>query len=274
MKLLVIGDLHYPYEHRFFHFQKLLTREKPEVALLCGDILNYFSLINLDVFLNEFHKISSAQLVAVMGNHDFWQTNIHRQAAKTSWYTIYQYDRLLREHGDLLLWKNPYIIDDIGFTGVPGWFDFSFAPWDLGFTREDFEIGVYNNSVWGDAVYTNFLMSHEDATKVHVMLLNRQLEEILKKNLEFVIVLLHFVPLREFVPVHEKPKNELFWNAYYGSKLLGDTIFKFKSIVSYVFFGHLSPKYLTRKRIIKNGIPFESVDVTEDINHSKLLVLD
>jgi len=273
MKLLVVGDLHYPYEFRFFQFKKLLERENPDLILICGDILNYFSLIHLDVFLNEIHKVSAAQLIAVMGNHDFWRVRKDDLATGTSWSNIYQYHRLLQEHGDILLWKNPYILDELGIVGVPGWFDFSFAPWSLGFTREDFERGVYNNSIWNDMLYTSFLMSSEEVTKLHITLLNRQLLDVTREDLNTVIVLLHFVPLKEFVPVQEKDKNELFWNAYYGSQQLGETILAYKDIISYVFFGHLSPRYLTQKKIIKEGIPFESVDITENINDSAILIL-
>ena len=149
------------------------------------------------------------------------------------------YRRIFEKYDAHLLWNEPYYGDSFTIVGVPGWYDFSFAPFELGFTREDFLKGYYGGYQWMDILYTDFRMSPEEVTLRNADMLKRQLERA--KNP--VIVLLHFVPLRDFLLYTGNPEND-FWNAYGGSKIFGEIILGSNKNIKYVFFGHVDYKRL------------------------------
>jgi len=190
---LVLGDLHFPYEYRFYQFKRLLRDTNPDLILFCGDIINVGKKELLEKFLEETHKVSDAKIIAVMGNHDFWlPRDTYIPPSRTSWYNILIFQRVFKKFGDILLWKDPFIFEDIGFVGVPGWFDFTFAPWHLGFKLMDFMYGFYDNMIWNDTQFVDFRMSPMKATKIHIHMLKRQLDKIvsegLKKSLFYYIL--------------------------------------------------------------------------------------
>jgi len=133
LKILACGDIHYPREEAlFFNFLRFIEKEKPDLIILCGDILNYANIHNLDKFLRKIHRRAKTRIVAVMGNHDFWIIRKNRKTGE-SWGLIAAYSKALCKYGDILLWDKPYIHDDFIIVGIPGWYDFSYAPFELGF---------------------------------------------------------------------------------------------------------------------------------------------
>lgn len=237
MHLLILGDLHYPREsHLFNRFISNLSRENYDWILLCGDILNYGNSELLKKFLRKVHKSTSARIVAVMGNHDFWLSNNELRKKKTSWESISKYERIFNIFGDILLWEKPYVLEDlnIGIAGVPGWYDFSFANKKLGIDEEYYLKGHLHDMQWYDTVFTRFCMPPEEVTKINLKNLRTQLNRLRTYGVKDTIVLLHFIPLYNFIKVTDDLKDD-FWNAYYGSAALGKEIFNFKDIVSKVF---------------------------------------
>ena len=270
MRLIALGDLHYPREGKlFYQFLNVIEKEDLDLILLCGDILNYGNAQYLRDFLSKVHRRTSAKILAVMGNHDFWLSKSMIKKGLTSWHLIEIYDKILREYNDILLWDKEFVIDDIGFAGVPGWYDYSFAPWSFRMNRWVLDSGYYMGYQWNDFIYTKFNMKVEDILKIHLKKLRAQLNRLKMAEVKRVIVLLHFVPLREFVLTRNSPED--FWNAYLGSEKLGLEILKYGDIVRYVFFGHTDRRNLARDIVEKNGIFFINVDVSHNLEHMFVL---
>ncbi len=127
MRILFIGDIHYPREGELF--SKFLD-------LISSDDFDYIVI----------HKKSSAKVIAVMGNHDFWLSNTAKKRGHSSWDLIHIYRSIFRSFRDFLLWDRIYVVDDIAFVGVPGWYDYRFAAWHLGINRKMLDQGYYLGS--------------------------------------------------------------------------------------------------------------------------------
>jgi len=57
MKILALGDIHYPREATiFFNFLNVVEKENPNMILLCGDIINYGNPFYLEKFLLKLRK--------------------------------------------------------------------------------------------------------------------------------------------------------------------------------------------------------------------------
>ncbi len=267
MKLLIIGDIHYPREPGIFiKLLNLIEETSPDILAICGDIINFANKHWLRKFFRKIHRRKkNLKVVAVMGNHDFWLSKSAMRRGMTSWDLVDVYSETFEEFGDFLLWDSPFM-EEVEIVGVPGWYDYSFAPWHLGFKKKDFDRGVIDNWIWNDVVYTKFNMSNEEVLKENLKHLEKQLTLAHSNK---VIVLLHFVPLRDFVRfTNDRFKD--FWTAYYGSDKLAVPIIQ-SNKVKYVFFGHISIKHLLSKRVFKNGILFESVDISDDISNHVIL---
>ncbi len=266
MKIIVLGDLHYPREGKLFHqFLDLIKKENIDLILLCGDILNYGNVQYLRVFLSKIHKRTEAKIIAVMGNHDFWLSKNMIRRGLNSWNLIDVYRGVFKEYGDFPLWDKELIVDDIGFAGVPGWYDYSFADWKFRMNRYILDSGYYMGYQWNDFIFTRFNMKVEDILEIHLKNLRNQLDRLRKSNVEKVVVLLHFVPLREFIKIRNIKED--FWNAYLGSEKLGSEILKYSDIVRYVFFGHTDKRNLSRKALRVNWIYFINVDVSHNLSN-------
>lgn len=271
MIALVAGDIHYPREsYLFAQMLDLIKKTDFDYILLCGDILNYGNIQLLRNFLKKIHKYYKSKIIAVMGNHDFWLSKNAKRSGYTSWDLIDRYNRIFRSFGDYLLWKHEYIDRSIGFAGVPGWYDYSFAPWHLGITRKMLDSGFYNGMFWNDFQYTKFNAKVEEILEPNLINLRKQFESLRNHKIKKVIVLLHFVPLEDFI-IKDSSKKELFWNAYIGSRKLGDLILEYKDIVRYVFFGHVDVRFLTKKATIKEGVHFINVDVSNNFEECYIL---
>jgi len=270
MRILVFGDIHYPREGKLFgELLKLLTKEDFDYLAICGDIINFGNAEYLRKFLSIIHKRTQAKIIAVMGNHDFWLSKTAKKRGYTSWDLIKIYQRVFREFNDILLWDREYLVNDVGFVGVPGWYDYSFAAWHLGINRKILDQGYYGGYQWNDFVYTRFNMRVEEILERNLIKLEKQLNRIRNNNIRKVIVLLHFVPLREFIMIRNNPED--FWNAYLGSYKLGELIRKYKERVKYVFFGHVDPRSLSAREKVIDGIHFINVDISDGLENIFIL---
>jgi len=270
MRVLVFGDIHYPREGELLYkLLKLLTKEDFDYLAICGDIINVGNSEYLRKFLTIIHEKTKAKIIAVMGNHDFWLSKTAKKRGYTSWDLIEIYQRVFRAFDDILLWDREYLVNKIGFVGVPGWYDYSFAAWHLRINRRVLDQGFYMGYQWNDFVYTRFNMRVEEILERHLVKLERQLNRIKNHRLKSVIVLLHFVPLREFIVIRNNMED--FWNAYLGSHKIGDLIREYKAYVKYVFFGHVDPRFLSAREITIDGIRFINVDISHGLENIYVL---
>lgn len=270
MRILIFGDIHYPREGELLgKLLHLLDKEDFDFLAICGDIINFGNAEYLRKFLFILHKRTQARIIAVMGNHDFWLSKKAMKSGYVSWDLIKIYQRVFREFDDVLLWDREYFIDGIGFAGVPGWYDYSFATWHLRMNRSVLDQGYYMGFQWNDFVYTRFNMRVEEILEINLIKLEKQLSRLRDRKAKKVIVLLHFVPLKEFIVIRNNMED--FWNAYLGSHKLGDLIRKYKDCVKYVFFGHVDPRFLSAREKVIDGIRFINVDISHQLENIFIL---
>jgi len=270
MRILVFGDIHYPREGELLNeLLKLLAKEDFDYLAICGDIINFGNAEYLRKFLSIIHKRTEAKIIAVMGNHDFWLSKTAKKRGYTSWDLIKIYQQVFREFNDVLLWDKEYVVNKIGFVGVPGWYDYSFAAWHLRINRRVLDQGYYMGYQWNDAIYTRFDMRVEEILERNLIKLEKQLNNVRDIRAKRVIVLLHFVPLREFIVIRNNMED--FWNAYLGSYKLGELIRKYKEYVNYVFFGHTDPRFLSAREKVIDGIRFINVDISDGLENIFIL---
>ena len=269
IRIGVLGDLHYPRESQlFYELLRILKRYDFDFLFLCGDTVNYANMFYLEKLVKKIVDRGRVRIVGVMGNHDFWLPESLRRRGFTSLDIIPMYSRVLRIYGGFLLWDSIYETEEFVVVGVPGWYDFSFAPKNLNFTRDDYLRGWFFGFQWNDMLYTKFGFPPEKFVEINVERLRQQLDYATRLHKK-IFVLLHFVPIRDFLRYSGDPED--VWNAYAGSQKLGEVILEYGDRISTVFFGHFTYKKLKAKKILRSGIEFINVDASQGIEAMEII---
>lgn len=204
---------------------------KDDVLLLLGDYGNTLEMIG--VALNLFSSFPG-QKIAVIGNHDLWDKTVP---------TVERYKQvqfLIQFYGFHSLDESELRLENIGFAGGVGWYDYSFREDSLGIPMEAYKTKTFpgvQKPKWNDSVYCNWGMSDEEVTEVQLQQLRGQLERL--RDIP-VIVGLHHVPTKEllFHPRFLVSKDWQFTNAFLGSQRFAELIEEFSN-VKMVFCGHI-----------------------------------
>jgi len=117
-------------------------------------------------------------------------------------------------------------------------------------------------------LYTKLSFPLEKFVEINVERLRQQLDyatRLYKK----IFVLLHFVPIRDFLRYNGD--REDVWNTYAGSQKLGEVILEYGDRISTVFFGHFTYRKLKAKKIRRGGIEFISVDASQGIEAMEII---
>ncbi len=212
-------------------------------------LINAIKAADLDVFvlagditpkLSEFYEIlsefSKAELAChklfVPGNHDIWVT---KDANMTSEQKCGVISEICQDHGFYSLNDAPYIVEDIGFCGTIGWYDYSFASDRYDFSAEQYADKQLMGSVWSDKFYAKWEDTDENIAHRFEANLEKQITS-LKNKVKRIIAITHHVPYRECIQY----RGELPWDyfsAFMGSEGLG-TICQREPLVTHVLFGH------------------------------------
>jgi len=269
IRIGVLGDLHYPREGKlFYELLKVLKHNDFDFLFLCGDIVNYANMFYLEKLIKKIVSVGRVRIIGVMGNHDFWLSKNLWRKGFTSLDLIPMYSRVLGIHGGSLLWDSIYETEEFVVVGVPGWYDFSFAPHSLNFTRDDYLKGWFFGFQWNDMLYVKFDFPPEKFVEMNIVKLKQQLDHAVRLH-KRIFVLLHFVPIKDFLR-YSGDRDDV-WNAYAGSQRLGEVILEYGSRISKVFFGHFTYKKLRAKKILRGGIEFISVDVSHGMEAMEII---
>ena len=261
MRILATSDLHYT-DHmgRAVKLAEAARRVKFDILIIAGDIAsgnpNHYRHV-----LPLFGRLSQPKL-AVFGNHDLWVSPEDGDSLK-------QFDILtpvFEAFGFSVLDSAPAIIDNVGFVGNVGWYDYSFrrtnpafAPyvlvlrqdgsvcrWDemtdadyatkrltyIDLRRSTAQLGnpkaVIGRSQWLDWRFVKLPYSDTEFTKICAQRLQRDIERIHDSVSEIVCVT-HHVPFAELVVVKDEPGWD-FANAFVGSALLGQVMLPYPKV--------------------------------------------
>lgn len=123
MRLCALADLHYPrYGHDWYQaVVRVVLEADAEVLVVAGDAAagREGALEDCLRLFEAFHGVK----LFVPGNHDLWQDPDRAD-------TRGQYHHVLRDRSEAAgfhyLPSAPLIVDDVGFVGSLGWYDYSF----------------------------------------------------------------------------------------------------------------------------------------------------
>ncbi len=256
MKIGAISDMHLP-GRRTLDFLKM-SKNIPEldVLIIAGDISINYDFV--DKALEYIKNIPARYKLIIPGNHDISQKNkktktilnFFQQKEKTIQDLYNTIRQKFKQNGFHMLDKNPLIIDNIGFIGNIGWYDYSFK------IESDIEFIVNNKrkklSDFTQLNYKEKQVKYKGSTytwpdKNNITLndtifLNdcvNQLESDIKKiskDTNNIVTVLHHLPFEDNLLKSDDPFIQ-FASTYMGSKQLGNLIKKYKQIKT-VIHGH------------------------------------
>jgi hypothetical protein len=176
----------------------------------------------------------------IPGNHDLWVTKSAARKYRDSWYKYTSaIPEICREHAFTCLATDPVVIEEVGFVGSVGWFDFSLRDprLDSIFRTKHLELGVFSDPrfptvVWNDMREAHWLRDpnasdwrtrREELRAPEVFervldLFREKVDEVLDRAKELVAVV-HTTPFGACVKKGETPDP---FNAYGGSERLGE----------------------------------------------------
>ena len=203
-----------------------------DVFVLAGDITP--KLTEFYEILAEFNKANlTCHKLFVPGNHDIWVSN---QANMTSEQKCRVIAEICRDNNFHPINTNTQIIENVGFCGTIGWYDYTYASDKYDFTQEQYAEKELMGTVWSDKRYVNWTETDPEVAHRFEKELEQQIAS-LKNKVQRIIVVTHHVPFRECI----RYRGELPWDyfrAFYGSVGLGEICLK-EPLISHVLFGHI-----------------------------------
>jgi hypothetical protein len=257
MRLLVTADLHYNHPKSRAVADELIdemNRAGGDVLLLVGDTA-IADGDSLEHCLGRFDF--AGPKLFVPGNHELWTTGDDSYEIFTS-----ILPRRVREMGWHWLQGEPFRLEGgrVGFAGSVGWYDYSFAPTELGIHRPFYEhkispgaaerfgeyAGLFERrddippaarevvARWNDAKFVKLHRSDDAFLAELLDGLRTQLESL--RDVPQVIAAVHHLPFRELLP---PPRNAQwdFAKAFLGSPRIGELLSEFTNVRD-VYCGH------------------------------------
>jgi putative phosphoesterase len=264
MKLAASCDIHYDLLHfeesrrDFELFLESLISEKADVLILAGDIVG-LGWSKLKECLDLFQP-AAPQRMMVFGNHDYWCGD------KNSLHHLNRLEKIIEESGFFLLDKAPVKLNDVGFAGNCGWYDYSLAsvpaPSGAAYERKEF----FGHIVWNDANFIELNMSDREYTEILINKLEKDITS-LENQVDSIITVTHHLAFREMLT--EKP-GDIVWtfnNAFMGSHKLGAMLLLHPK-VNYHICGHShNPRRVKKGRL-------ESINPGSTYTHKRYIILD
>ncbi len=128
----------------------------PDVLVVAGDAGN--TLDALEETLSCFERIDAVKFF-VPGNHDVWIETEERELVGSRVKYADRIPAVCRRSGFHDLGQEPVVLEDIGFVGSLGWYDYSFADRRLGLAEDDYWRGRYGDEIWWDKKMTYWVPS-------------------------------------------------------------------------------------------------------------------
>ena len=259
----------------------VLNEKKPDILICAGDVTPNTEL--LQKTLKEItEEINSEYYLFVPGNHDIWYKS-PADDTKSSTSSLDKYIRVLPEVCDRAgfhyLPQNPLSIENKGFLGTCGWYDYTYRDPTL---DEDISMKNYEDKAlgaigWNDVVYADWKMSDPEVCEWMLENLESGYQQLQRKGVIDMMLIMHHVPYRQFVTY----KDEIQWDfcsAFMGTQKFGDWACSHQ--ISSIIFGHTHSRHQgkvgeTSVHCNPIGLLFEAneLNVTKFIQN-RLIILD
>ncbi|MDB5327674.1 MAG: metallophosphoesterase [Phycisphaerales bacterium] len=252
MKLVVTADLHF--NHRSGRAAadaavEEINRTPGDVLLIVGDT----AAGDGDMLERSLAGIIfSGPKLFLAGNHELWTASGDSYALFTE-----EMPRRVRSAGWQWLETDPFEADGVAIVGSIGWYDYAFAPPDLGIPRRFYEAKISPGAAgrlsehaallgddvpasardivvrWNDGRHISLGRSDESFLDECLSNLRRSLTIVTASK---VLAAVHHVPFAELMPPRRAPTFD-FVRAFFGSPRLGEQLAG-DLRVSHVLCGH------------------------------------
>lgn len=216
--------------------------ENADAIIIVGDVTNYGDLNHLKEALVLVKGLFIDRPVLVIpGNHDVYVTPGENTDSLRK---LELFNEAVETLGCIPLMKKPFILDNIGFVGSIGWYDYSFAPEYLKLSIEDFKTKAFGLTVWADREYVKLPTGDEEFTLMLIDRFEKDIEKIYNA-VDRIVAVLHHVPFRQLV---EYRQHEIwdYFSTFMGSESFGNTIKKYNDKIKLVVYGHQHGGVVTR----------------------------
>jgi Icc-related predicted phosphoesterase len=262
MKIFAIADIHIEgkNKNKAYQLPDIISKKnynKNDVLVIAGDISPFIG--SFHKYLSLFKKIQINKLF-VAGNHDIW---VNKEGdSKHKYYT--QLKEAVLDAGFCYLDSNPIIINQIGFIGNIGWYDYSFKQNNLylldncNFIRcknnqiikwDDLNDEDYSEKIlcsinngkyqiftsWNDRIYINWEYRDKEFADICYNKIKDDFD-LIDPYAKEIVFISHHIHFYECIVQKKIPEWD-FNNAFMGCKVIGDLI-KTNQKVSKIIFGH------------------------------------
>jgi 3',5'-cyclic AMP phosphodiesterase CpdA len=259
MRLLVTADLHFNHPRSRPLAADLIARMNRaggDVLLLVGDT----AVADGDALEQCLSRFDFAgPKLFVPGNHELWTTG------EVDSYELLQtvLPRRVRELGWHWLQSDPFQVDNVGFVGTIGWYDYSLAPAYLDIPRRFYEHKTSPGAAerfpeqyghlfesaddippsareifarWNDARFVRLGGRSDEQFLAELLEALRGQLDLLRGAAARVIAAVHHLPFRELLP---PPRNAQwdFAKAFLGSPRIGELLLAYSNVTD-VYCGH------------------------------------
>ena len=217
------------------HLADVIRRAELDVFVICGDVSP--SIYSFYETLSAFRDLDCKKLF-VAGNHDIWVLNSKDNINSHQKYTLIT--KICEEHGFHHLGDSPVIVENIGFCGTIGWYDYSYKSDKFSIPDRNYVRKIFHGSVWNDVNFARWKASDTEIAGQFENDLQKQIDSV-RDRVSSIIVVMHHVPFKECVVY----RNELPWDffsAFMGSVGLGEICLK-EPLVTYTLFGHTHAEF-------------------------------
>jgi Calcineurin-like phosphoesterase len=236
MRLVFTSDLHVEYHMDVVGLVAERARDlAPDVLVLAGDVCP--DLRRLERSLRIIVEAAGAPVLYLAGNHELWCGGPNGSGPDSRERYLVALPRLTRRAGAMYLGVEPRVIDDVGFVGVTGWYDYSLQDPSLAHlvSPEDYEGKRARGLRCVDGHQMHWPgpdgtpLSDEDLCDTMCTLLRQQLDDAAGRCGR-VVVVTHMLPSRALLtapgaapdrPAEERSEEARLLDAFMGSARLG-----------------------------------------------------
>jgi predicted phosphodiesterase len=266
MRLLVTADLHYNHPRSRGLADDLIeqmNRAGGDVLLLIGDTAA-FDGHDLETCLAKFHF--SGPKLFVAGNHELWTHG------EDSYHNLrVELPARVRNAGWHWLQGEPFVSREVAIVGNVGWYDYSFAPPELGIPHRFYAAKVSPGAAevlpehrslleepddvpharqiiarWNDGKFVKLHRTDEEFLGELLAEMRSHLDSV--RSVPQVIAAIHHLPFAELLP----PRRNMQWDfarAYLGCARIGDLLLRYPNVTK-LFCGHSHAPMQARLRHI------------------------
>lgn len=249
MRVLATSDLHYDVHRSRSSAAQLageLVKAGGDVLILAGDTAGVE--IERHAECLELFSEFSGQKLLVPGNHCIWV-----RGCESSWDKYWNVlPQLAEEHGFVCLDREPVLVDDVGFVGSMGWYDYSYRDESLGIPERFYSHKIAPGAAAYLPRYEHLVAGYSDVPseaarigarwmdgeRVKWTFTDAQVTQLLAERFcehlcwagrraRTIVAALHHLPFAQMVKAGGPPAWR-FANAFMGSGLFGQAMLEQK----------------------------------------------